>query len=235
MTKKHTLVGLITLAVASLLIVACSGPQSTPEIPTVDANAIYTQAAETVQAGYALTEAAKPTTEPTNTPEPTNTMEPDMSTGLTATADAVMQPVAGDATAQPTQPVTTPVILPTATSAVVAPPPQATGDKAELTGQSPSDGVTLQKNESFTMTLVLKNVGTTTWSTAYTLVFFAGDKMGSPNDFNMPHEVKPGETVRLIFDMKASDTTGKKRTIWALRNADGVNFYDLWLEANVVD
>jgi hypothetical protein len=239
MTKKQTLIGLIILAVASLLIAACSGQQPTPEIPTVDANAIYTQAAETVQAGFAQTEAARPSPEPSQTQAPTSTMEADMAAGLTSTANAVLQPAAGDAptlaAGQPTLALATAATLPTATSAVVAPPPSATGDKAELVGQTPTDGTNITKSASFTTTIVLKNVGTTTWSTKYSLAFYAGDRMGSPQDFNMPHEVKPNESVRLIFDMKASDSPGKKRTIWALRNADGVNFYDLWLETNVTE
>jgi hypothetical protein len=232
MIKKHTLSGLILLALASLLIAACSGQQPSVEIPTVDANAIYTQAAETVQAGFALTEAARPTSEATATTAPTNTPEPAAGVDLTATANAVLQPGTGDAS---TPIAGTPLVLPTATSAVVAPQPAATGDKAELTAQSPTDGTEIKKNASFTNTLVLKNVGTTTWTTAYQLVYFAGDRLGSPQDFNMPHDVKPNEQVRLVFDMKAPDSTGDKRIIWAVQNADGRNFYDLWLEVKVVD
>lgn len=236
MTRKHTLVGLIILLAGSLLIGACSPAQPTTTAPTIDANMIYTQAAETVQASIAQTMASQPTAAPTQTVAPTNTMDPNMSNGMTQTAQAVLQPgTAG--TAAPTlagQP-TSSVLIPTATSAVVAPPPAATGDKAELSGQTPTDGTNVQKNATFTNTIVLKNVGTTTWTTKYALAFYAGDRMGSPNDFNMPHEVKPNETVRLVFDMKADGSTGKKRTIWALRNAEGVNFYDMWLELNVTD
>jgi hypothetical protein len=240
MTKKQTLIGLIILVAASLLIAACSGPQATPEIPTVDANTIYTQAAETVQAGFSQTEAANPTAEPTQPPAATNTMEPETVSGMTATANAILQPAAVASptlsAGQPTLALATAAVgLPTATSAVVAPPPQATGDKAELSGQTPTDGTNIQKNASFTTTIVLKNIGTTTWTPSYALTFYAGDQMGSPKDFNMPHDVKPNESVRLVFDMKASDSTGSKRTIWAVRNADGVNFYDLWLETNVTD
>ena len=140
--------------------------------------------------------------------------------------------LSGQPTLAGTQPVS---VIPTATSAVVAPPPAATGDKAELSGQTPTDGTSVPKNATFTTTIVLTNVGTTTWTTAYQLVFFAGDRMGSPNDFNMPHEVKPNETVRLVFDMKADGSAGQKRTIWAVQNAEGRNFYDLWLDITVTD
>ena len=234
MLKNRTLLGLIILLAGSMLFTACSAAQSTPTEPTVDANVIYTQAAETVQAGIAQTMAAQPTAAPTETVAPTNTMDPVAAQGLTATAQAILQPGA-EGTAAPTQALTNSVIIPTATSAVVAPPAAATGDKAELSGQTPTDGTNVQKNATFTNTIVLKNVGTTTWTTQYALAYYAGDRMGSPNDFNMPHEVKPNETVRLVFDMKADSSTGTKRTIWAVRNAEGVNFYDLWLELNVTD
>lgn len=239
MTKKHALAGLSLLLAASLLISACSAQPPVAATETVDANAIYTQAAATVQAGIAQTEAAKPTTAPTQTPAPTNTVvvDPTLAAGLTATAKAVLQPPSGPtATLAPGQPTPTKAfVLPTATLKVVAPAPAKTGDKAELSGQSPSDGTSIPKSASFDMTIVLKNVGTTTWSTRYTLVYYAGDQLGSPSDFNMPNEVKPGETVKLVFPMKTPDSTGKKKIIWAVRNGDGMNFYDLWLEINVTD
>lgn len=239
MTKRNTLAAMVIVLAISLLAVACSTPQAAPATPTMDANGIYTQAAQTVQAGIDQTNAVKPTVPPTETPAPTSTMDPVISAGLTSTAKAVLQPgTAATPTlgaGQPTLSLTKQATLPVATVAVVAPPPKASGDKAELVGQSPTDGASVQKAATFTNTIVLKNIGTTTWSTRYALVFYAGDQMGSPNDFNMPNEVKPGETVKLVFDMKAPDSTGKKKVIWAVRNADGVNFYDLWLEMNITE
>lgn len=236
MTKKHTIAGLLIMVAGSLLIAACSGQPSATIAPTVDANLIYTQAAETVQAGIAQTEAAKPTAAPTQTVAPTNTVDPMIAANMTATAQSV-QPGAATPTLAaglPTPAATQPLVLPTATAAVVA-PAKTTGDKAELAGQSPADGSSVQKEASFDVAIVLKNTGTTTWTTGYALVYYAGDRMGSPNDFQMPHEVKPNETVKLEFEMKASDSAGKKRTIWAVQNAEGVNFYSLWLDMNVPD
>ncbi len=237
MTKKQTLAGLTLLVIASLILAACSAQQATPDAPTVDANAIYTQAAETVQAGIAQTEAVQPpTAAPTETAMPTNTMDPNIAAALTATSKAVLQPAEATATVAPGQPTLTKaavVSVPTATSAVVAPPPKATGDKAELVGQDPADGSTAGQGDVITMNLTLKNTGTTTWSTAYTLVYYAGDRMDSPADFNMPHEVKPGETVTLVFALKAPSSSGNKTIIWSMRNADGVNFYPIYFKVTV--
>jgi hypothetical protein len=172
-------------------------------------------------------------------------MDPNTAAMMTSTAKAVLQPGNTTPAAQLTPAkagtlVTTPLAtsaikIPTATSAAVAPPPSTKGDKAQVADQLPKDGSTMPKNASFDMHLFIKNTGTTTWTTAYKLVFYAGDQMGSPVDFNMPNEVKPGETVKLLFTMTAPDSTGAKQTIWAMQNADGVNFYTVFLKLTVTD
>jgi hypothetical protein len=247
MTKKNIYAGLTFLIACSLLMAACS-PQATPAAaPTIDANMIYTQAAQTVQAGLAETPVVEPTTAPTDTPVPTATVDPDIALAMTATAQSV-QPQPGNGNTNGTATATTAagaqnsanptatqaLVLPTATSAVVAPPPKSTGDKGQLISQIPGDGSSLQKSASFDVELTFKNTGTTTWTKKYSLTFFTGDRMGSPNDVVMTKEVKPGDTITLKFTMKASTTAGTKHTIWVLRNADGVNFYSLWLDTEVL-
>jgi hypothetical protein len=247
MTKKNTLAGLILLVAGSLLIAACSAPQTPTVAPTIDANMIYTQAAQTVQAGLAQTP-VPPTEAPTATVAATATMDPNIGLALTATAQSVQPPaggatvtvkagtpqsttVAGAAAATATKGV---AVLPTATKAVVS-QPKSTGDKAELVSQDPGDGSQVTKGHEFNVHLTFKNTGTTTWNNKYALKFYAGDRMGSPNDIMMTKEVKPGETITLNFVMKGMDSQGKKRTIWVLQNPDAVNFYSLWLDTEVVD
>ncbi len=236
MSKKKILAGLILLIAGSLLIAACSAKQPTTTAPTVDANAIYTQAAQTVQAGLAQTEVVQPTAPATETVQPTNTMDANMAAALTSTAQSILPggataTVAGQATSSATK---TLVVLPTATKAVVAQPPKSTGDKAELIAQDPPDGASAGQGDIVSVRLTFKNTGTTTWTAGhYALVYYAGDKMGSPNDFQMTKDVKPGETIELIFTLTAPNSSGSKKVIWVLRNADGVNFYSLWLELNI--
>lgn len=245
MTKKHILAGLIILVIGSLLMAGCSGAQNTPAASTVDANVIYTQAAQTVQAGIAQTDVANPTATFTATVQPTKTMDPVMAAGLTQTAQAVLQPgkttvtatgAAGAGTGTTTKtPIATlkPVTQATATQAVVAQQPKSTGDKAELVSQDPGDGYSAGANDYITMTLVIKNTGTTTWSTGYTLVYYAGERMDSPADFNMPKDVPPGDTVSLVFALKAPSNAGNYQIIWSMRNADGTNFYPIYFKLNV--
>lgn len=234
MIKKHILAGLSLLVSLSLLLSACSAPQTSPEAaPTVDANAIYTQAAQTVEASQAKTKAAEPTAAPTNTPEPTFTMDPAIAAGLTATANAVLQPGtdAGAGTATPTATIVS-LSLPTATQAL---PAQPTGDKCEWVSNSPADNTNIPKNASFDTTIRVKNSGTTTWNKRYALRYYAGDRMGAPSDFYVQREVKPNETYDFQFEMKAPDSTGKKEVLLVVQNPDGRNMCFINIPLNITE
>lgn len=252
MTMRKTITGLQILVAGSLFLTACSGQPGNASTPTAGAEAIYTQAAQTVEANLALTAQVMPTETATPTVAPTETTDPAVIAGLTATAQAAAAPVTPTVAANvtgtpaagqtPAAGTTTPgatlpagaVGVPTATQAAGA-PVKTSPDKAELIDQSPKDGAKIQKNASFDMTLVMKNSGTSTWTTAYSLVFFAGDRMNSPADYLMPKEVKPGDTVTLRFTLTAPDSSGDKTIVWAMRNADGANFYPLYLKLTVTD
>jgi hypothetical protein len=237
MIKKYILTGLSLLMAASLLLAACSAPQPTTESPVVDANAIYTQAAETVQAGMAMTEAARPTATETPIPEPTSTIDPVVSELLTATADAALQPP-GDTTAATATPEgQNPVVVPTATVAVVVQQPQqpASGDKCEWVSNTPVDNARIPKNASFDTTIRVKNTGTTTWDKRYSLRYYAGDRMGVPSDFYVVGEVKPGAVYDFIFPMKAPDAIGKKEVIIVISNAEGVNMCPINLPLEITE
>lgn len=237
--KVKNLVAGLTLTAISLLMVACSGNKAASSTPTVDANMIYTQAAQTVAADMALTEAVQPTETATPTVAPTSTVDPTMAAAFTATANAVTSPIttpAGTSTTPNanTTPAaglsTTPTAfkLATATQAsAAASSSSSSADQATLVKQFPEDGQTMPTNAGFDMHLTLKNTGTTTWTTAYKLVYFAGERMGSPADLNMPHSVAPGESVTLVFSLEAPDSAGSKTIIWVMQNADGKNFYPL--------
>jgi hypothetical protein len=240
MSKKLKSVGATILLAGSLLLAACNSPAASPDAPTLDANAVYTQAAQTVQAGVAATDAARPTATITETPAPTNTLDPTVDAALTSTAQAVNQPPTADPNAQagvgtetPTQQIT-PLIQATATTAGGA-PPVSSGDAAEWVSQSPTDGTKIQQNATWDMKIVVKNTGTTTWNSKYALKFYAGDRMESPSDFYIQGEVKPNELYTFLFTMKAPDSTGDKQTNWVIQNADGRNFYAMYLQVEVIE
>lgn len=64
--------------------------------------------------------------------------------------------------------------------------------------------------------------------------YFSGWEIAETQEIFFPKEVKPGEEVRLIMDAMAPPYTGSYITNWKLSNADGQNFYDLYLKVIVV-
>ncbi|MBN1450320.1 MAG: hypothetical protein JW963_04830 [Anaerolineales bacterium] len=102
------------------------------------------------------------------------------------------------------------------------------------------DGTTYTPGATFRKTWRLKNIGTCTWNTSYSLVFDSGEKMGAPSAMNFPANVAPGQTVDLSVDMTAPSTAGHYFGYWKLRNASGAIFgigstanRAFWVEINV--
>jgi hypothetical protein len=249
MTKKIVSAGLSLLITGSLLLAACSSPSPTPA-ETLDANAVYTQAAGTVQAGLEQTQAAKPPA--TATPEVTPTFDPTIGAaltavaGLTATAQSqvagqpttAVTPLAGAGTqavgAAPTTQIT-PLIQATTASGGSAPPAAASGDKAEWMANFPADGTQITKSASWDQRVTIKNTGTTTWTSQYAMKFFGGDQMGGPTDFYIVGEVKPGDSYTFAFTMKAPATAGARKGVWVMQNAEGANFYTFDIQLEIID
>lgn len=240
MQKKKLNTGLSILVAAAFLLAACG--QSTPVAPTLDANAIYTQAAATVASGMAMTEAANPsatpapaTSTPTNIIPTLNATQPQTTLLATQSTLAIGTKAAGTPSGTKlatvavnlTKTVGTP-LAPAATSAA-----PTSNDKAAWYSQFPTDGTVEKKNDKFTVGYVIKNTGKTTWTTAYTLRFYAGDQMNSPASINLPKTVPPNDSVQLSFELTAPGKTGEYNSMWVLTNADGVNFYSIYLKINV--
>jgi len=229
MLRFKTTTGLSVMLAAAFILAACQ--QATPVAPTLDANAIYTQAAGTVAAGLAQTQASQST----NTPEPA-TATP---TATQMVESTVAQPGPGDATqaagVTPGVPTATVLVLtPVATNTQSA-PQASVPDKAEWVSQSPTDNTEIQVNSKFLIKYVFKNTGTTTWTTGYTFRYYAGEKMGSPNDLNLTKEVKPNQTVEILFEATGPSKAGKTNTIWVLTNAEGQNFYSVFMDLAFIE
>lgn len=88
-----------------------------------------------------------------------------------------------------------------------------------VTDVSIPDGTVIEGGASFTKTWRLRNIGTCTWTTDYTLSYRDGDMMSAPARINLPHEVAPGQTVDLSVQMIAPTGTGHYIGYWWLHNA----------------
>ena len=102
------------------------------------------------------------------------------------------------------------------------------------------DGTRYDPGATFTKTWRLRNIGTCTWSTSYTMVFDSGTQMGSTASVPFTSTVAPGGTIDLSVNMTAPNAAGHYIGYWKFKNAAGTPFgigynanKDWWVEINV--
>lgn len=86
------------------------------------------------------------------------------------------------------------------------------------------DGSTVARGSNFTKIWRIRNTGTCSWNSSYSLVFVSGEKLGGPNAVSVPGNVGPGQTVDIPVNLTAPNKTGDYIGYWRLRNASGVLF-----------
>lgn len=102
------------------------------------------------------------------------------------------------------------------------------------------DGTTYTPGATFTKTWRLKNVGTCTWTTSYSMVFDSGAQMNGPASVAMPRSVVPGDTVDVSVSLTAPTGAGSYKGFWRFQNANGARFglgsagnISWWVQINV--
>jgi hypothetical protein len=139
---------------------------------------------------------------------------------LTAQAAQVTPTSSATPTLTPTTPVST--ATPTAPPATAAP---GSIDQIEFIADiTVPDGTLFNPGEGFTKIWRLKNIGNTTWTSAYALVFVSGAPMGNSGAQPLPAQVAPGETVDVSVNLVAPAEPGDYTGFWMLRNANQKNF-----------
>lgn len=219
MLKRHHL----SIFFLILSILACNLPGNAQEpgqiIPTETLtpkgpSAAFTIAALTVEAQLTKDDSAPQTIQDTPVPP------------VVATTAVPQQPVA--TTAQPGEA--------TATPKAGAVTPTQNCDKIEFVKDvTVPDGTAFAPETSFTKTWRIKNAGTCTWSGSYSLVYFSGDKMDSPDTQALPGSVNPGDSVDITVNLKSPTRGGTYTGYWKLRNASGVLFGQLYAMIKVED
>ena len=198
MIKKSFL--LVSIFLASLLY-AC-GP-TVPIEPTVDVNAIHTAAAKTVIAEFTKTAQAIPPT-----------------SAATATEAATITPEASIAPTETAVPTNDPFEVT---------PTEITCDDAKWTADvTVPDGTEMSPGQDFVKTWKIRNTGSCTWGTDYTVIFAYGEKMSGVAD-PLTSAVAPGEEVEISVRLKAPSTSGQFSSTWRMANASsspfGENFF----------
>jgi hypothetical protein len=200
-----------TLSLAAILfLVSCNLPKAS-STPSAEQDVILTLAFLTVQAKQ--TEIAI-LNQPTGTSIPPTTEQ----------------------TATPLSPTITQVPTDTIAPSITPPPPptvtKALVDKAQfIKDVSVEDNTKFAPDESFTKTWRLKNIGTSTWTSDFSLAFDSGDSMSGPSSKPLtPGTVAPGEVVDVSVKLVAPSASGHYRGDWKLRNSSNVIFGSIYVE-----
>lgn len=132
-------------------------------------------------------------------------------------------------------------LVPAAAMPASASAAQTCSDRAQfLADVTVPDGTRYDPGATFKKTWRLKNIGTCTWTTAYTMVFDTGEKMGNTTSVNFQSTITPGQNIELSVDMTAPSAAGRYFGYWKFKNAAGVLFgigananKSWWVEINV--
>lgn len=93
------------------------------------------------------------------------------------------------------------------------------------------DNTKISPNTEFVKTWRLKNTGTCTWNTGYSIVFDHGEAMAAPPSVPLADIVTPGQEIEVSVTLKTPDTPGVYQGYWQLRNAAG-QVFGLGVEAD---
>lgn len=186
---KKFLIPLLALAT----VLAC-GPfaAATPQ-PAATLNALYTSAAQTLEA---------------------------MSTqGSSFTATA--QPFATETLtiASPT-----PLTFETFTSVPPLQPVTRCDAASFVSDVTYTDGSAVAPGSTFTKIWRVRNTGTCTWNSSYSLVYVSGERFGAPSAVSVPGSVAPGQTVDIPVNLIAPTRGGSYVGYWKFRNPSGTLF-----------
>lgn len=196
----------VTLLALASLLYAC-GPTA-PIAPTIDVNAIHTYAAETVIAEFTQTARAVPPT-----------------SAATATEDATVTP---EVTTQPTE-----TAVPTNNPFEVTATETLCDDAKWVADVTVPDGTEMTPGQDFVKTWKVKNTGSCTWGSGYTLIHGYDEKLDGVAE-PLTSAVAPGEEVEVSVRFKAPAGTGEHRSYWRLQNAASSAFGEFFYVTIVV-
>lgn len=185
------------------LLYAC-GPTA-PAQPTIDVDAIHTAAAETVIVEFTQTARAIPPT-----------------AAATATKAATATP---EKTTEPTE-----TAIPT-NNPFESTPTEIICDDAKWSADiTVPDGTEMTPGQDFVKTWKIKNTGSCTWGTGYSVIFAYGEKMSGVAE-PLTSAVAPNEETEISVRFKAPNDSGQYSSTWRMANASdspfGENFFVL--------
>ena len=192
-----------SLIVLASLLYGCGS--SVPVQATPDVNAIHTAAAETVIAEFTQTAQAVPPTSATTATE-----------AFTVTPYETLPPTA--------------TTIPTNDPFVATPTEITCDDSKWVVDVTYPDGTEVTPGQDFVKTWKIRNTGSCTWDTGYSVIFAYGEKMSGVSE-PLTSAVAPNEEVEISVRFKAPNNTGQYSSVWRMANAGnspfGENFFVL--------
>lgn len=221
-TKNFWLTSLLLL---SFILSACNFGQE-PE-PTPDVGAIFTAAAETVQAQFSIdltqTALAIPTATlpPPATPTPEATLIPTFS--IDGSTAATPLPTLGIGT-QPTAGIPG-LATPTPLAALATQAGPVCMDSAFIADITYPDGTVVEDNSMISKRWSIQNIGTCTWDDGFSLQPVTGDATKSwVIDEKVYKKVEPGEIVEIELDLDTPSKGGEWGGCWRMQGDNGQYF-----------
>ncbi len=214
-TNRHRI--LLFSGLFALFMISCN-LLAQQQLPEKSVDALYTQAAQTLQAELTQQALRTPVAQSTDIKD-----NPLFGGTITAVPTSVgeARPTAtttGSPSATATLPLPTP-LPPTATSMPVL------CDHAEfIKDVTIADGTSFSPGAEFTKIWRLRNIGTCTWNSSYSLEYVSGERMRVSKSSPITGDVRPGEIVDIAVDLLAPSNQGRHRGYWMLSNADGEIF-----------
>jgi hypothetical protein len=124
---------------------------------------------------------------------------------------------------QPSMPRTqTPGPSPTEGAGMQTSTPTACSKRASFVADTTyPDNTEVDPGESFLKIWTLRNSGTCTWTSEYSIVFYGGARLSAPVELSLNKSVEPNETVNVAVDLVAPNKPGVYQGFWRLRDDQG--------------
>jgi hypothetical protein len=161
-------------------------------------------------------------------------------------ADTLAPPAGTDAPANTVMPSATNTLMPSPTNTVFIPSVTPTALPCNwaqfIADVTFPDNAEAGISDHFTKTWRLKNIGSCTWTSGYSLVFDHGDQMSAPASQQLtPGTVAPGATIDVSVELVTPAAAGTYQGFFKLRASDSTIFgigtdknTAFWVKVNVV-
>jgi hypothetical protein len=206
-----------TIATLMIALLTSCNIGKAPE-PTLDANAIYTSAAQTMSAGVRAHEtetAAAATPTLAASPAPLASVAP-LPTFAIATSSAPfgLSTLAVGVTS-----------LPAGTAVSAA---SGCNNAAYVTETGPVDKSSITAGKTFIKTFTMNNTGTCSWTAGYSFSFVSGDQLGGNSVTYSAKDAAtdPGHTNVFKLTLTAPTAAGEYIGHWQMETPDGKRFGD---------